>query len=171
MRNIWTLIGYMIDGFRKTAPCLSKGWSKNSNSDKSVSRCQILKVICQSCHFRFSILQPNVATSIFFISDVLFTKCDRLKSSKLLHVKFFVTPNTLPTFPHTQNIVMWHNTFKNTAIHFSDYCSKILHFPEPKNQQILSNIFHKEYFWPLKLDDNTLWWRQNIQVLDRIKHA
>ena len=61
LRNIWALIGYMIDTFKNTAPDIyQKFVRKKTIQEKFFSWCQVLKkMICQS-----SVLDSPICTPL-----------------------------------------------------------------------------------------------------------
>ena len=76
---------------------------------------------------------------------------------------FLGTPDTQPTLSHIQS-TMWNISLEHCCS-FLDQYSKILCFSKLENKQIPA----KKPFWLFTLDDETIWWRQKMQVLDSIK--
>ena len=67
-----------------------------------------------------------------------------LRAQNFYMLRFSRTPNTLPTLSHIQNIVRYY--LFERCVHFSDWCSKKLHFLKRENKQVPVNMFQKDPF-------------------------
>ena len=70
---------------------------------------------------------------------------------------------------HIQTITLWNISFENPVAYFPTDVQKFWPFQNAKLNKSPPRCLKKDPFWFFKLDDKNLWWRHEMQVLDRIK--